>query len=105
MRALAGTKETHPAQQSSVSNTAGREDDFLAGREIVRVVSLVRIGYAHRLEALDNLLGWRHFAFVHVQPVWIKNQTRLNLAIQTLDGRCGQDAFGRAADADARVNI
>src|SRR6266436_6531757 len=105
MRALAGTKETHPAQQGSVSNAAGGEDDFLAGREIVGVVSLVRISYAHRLEALDDLFGRRHLALVYSQPLGIKNQARLNLAVQTFYCRRSQDAFGCAADTDAGVNV
>src|SRR5258708_25694595 len=105
MRALAGTKETHAAHQRSVGHSGGGKNYFLAGREIVRVISLLRIGYAHRLKPLDDLFGRRYLAFVHSQPVGIQNQTRLNLAIQTFDRRRGQHTLGRAANAYTRANV
>src|SRR5258708_35741881 len=105
MGALAGTKETHPAHQSSVSYAGGRENDLLAWRKVIRVVNLLRISYAHRLKPLDYLLGRRYFAFIDPQPVGIENQTRLNLAVQTFYCRRGQYAFGRTADTDTGVNV
>src|SRR2546425_389423 len=105
MRALAGTKETHPAQQGSVSNAAGGEDDFLARREIVGIVSLVRISYAHRLEALDAFLGRRPLPLAHPHPRGTKTRPPLNPPIQTFVARRSRAAFGRAADAEAGVNV
>src|SRR5712692_84088 len=105
MRAIAGAEETHAAHERSVGHTRGRENDLLAWREIVGVVNLVRIGYAHRLQALDDLRRGRHFVFIHAESIRIENQARLNLAVQTLDRRGGQHAFGRAPNTDTRVNI
>src|ERR1700687_2258936 len=105
MRALAGAEETNATHQRSDGDPGGREDNFLAGRKVVRVVSLVRIGDAHRLQALDDLRGGRHFALVYAESVRIETQTRLDFSVQTLDRRGGQHAFGRAAYTDTRVNI
>src|SRR5712691_1368340 len=105
MRAIARAEETHATHQRSVSHTGGREDDFLARRKIVSIVSLVRIADAHRLQTLDDLSRGRHFVFVYAESFRIENQTRLNFSVQTLDRRGGQHSFGRAADTDTRVNI
>ena len=69
VRALAGAEETHAAHQRSIGNSGGREDDLLTGREILGVVNFVRIGDAHRLQALDHFLCQRHLIFVHPETL------------------------------------
>src|SRR5229473_6887936 len=105
MRAVAGAKEPYATHQRSVGDPGSGENYLLARRQIVSVVSLVRIADAHRFQALDDLRrGW-HFVLVHAESFGIENQTCLNFSVQTLDRRGGQHAFGRAANPDTRVNV
>src|SRR3989440_12371460 len=105
MGALARAEEANAAHQRSISDAGGRKDDLLPRREIVRVVDLVWIGYSHRFQAFNHFFRSRHLVAIDAEPLGIENQSRLNLAVQTLDGRGSQDAFGRAADTDTCVDV
>ena len=45
------------------------------------------------------------FVAVNAQSFGIKNQARLNFAIQAFNRRCRQHAFGRATDSHQRMDV
>src|SRR5437763_6767333 len=103
--ASARAEEAHPAQERAVGDARRDEDDLPAGREVVRVVDLVRVADAHLLEAREHLFGGRDFGLVNAEAFVVEDEAGLNLSVQTLHGRGCEDAFGRAADAHQRVYV
>src|SRR4029079_10670476 len=78
-------------QQVAVGHAGRREDQLLAGREVLGRVDAALVAVAPRLAA-SVLLG-RAVA-----------EPRLDLAAQALQRGRGQDAFRRATDAHDRVD-
>src|SRR6185369_16524375 len=105
MRPLARTEKPHTLQQRTVSHPSRSKDDLLSRREIIRVVNLVGILDAHRLQTSEHLLPRRHLVFINAESIRIEHESRLYLAIQTLHRRGGDHAFGRAADSHQRMDI
>src|SRR5438105_4720393 len=105
VRATARAEEADAAQERAVGDARRDEDDLLAGREVVRVVDLVRVADAHLFESREHLFGGRDFGLVNAEAFVVEDEAGLNLSVQTLHG-CGcEDAFGRAADAHQRVYV
>src|SRR5215213_4529957 len=105
MRPLARSEKAHTLQQRTISHTSRSKDDLLPRREIIRVVNLVRILYAHRRQPVEYLLARRHLVFVYTQTIRIEHEPRLDLTVQTLHRRGSDNAFGRAADSHQRMDI
>ena len=62
---FAGAEEAHAFEQCTVSHAGGRKDNLPARRQIVGVVDLVRIAYAHRLLTFEYLFLRWHLVFVN----------------------------------------
>src|SRR3954468_7333587 len=83
VRAAAGAEEAYAAQKRAVGD-ARRDEDYLpAGREVVRVVDLVRVVDAHLLQARQDLFGGRNLRLVNAQTLVVEDEPRLNLAVET----------------------
>src|ERR1041384_2049823 len=99
----AGSKEAHSAKYRPIRHTGCRENDFLAGREIVRIVDAVRITDPHLLHSI-------HRVFTNSVPVFrllsrvFEPNARASLSVQTLHRRRGKHAFGSAAGTHRRMN-
>src|SRR5437588_2767518 len=61
VRASARAEESDAAQERAVCDARRDEDDLPAGREVVRMVDLVRVADAHLVEAREHFLGGRDF--------------------------------------------
>src|SRR5256714_1295838 len=103
--ASARAEEADAAQERAVGDARRDEDDLPAGREVVRVVDLVRVADAHLLQAREPLLGGRDLGLVNAQAFVVEDEACLNLPVQTLHGRGCEHAFGRAADAHQGVYV
>src|SRR5216684_8910434 len=90
VRLGAPLEEAHAAQEIAAGHAAGGEDDVPA-RHLLHPEDFVDVGDAHLLRPLDLLVVAR------LEPA-------LHVAAHAADGRGGDDALGRAADAHEHVD-
>src|SRR5207237_6161078 len=74
VRATARAEEADAAQERAVGDARRDEDDLLAGREVVRMVDLVRVADAHLLESREHLFGGRDFGLVNAEAFVVEDE-------------------------------
>src|SRR4030095_127878 len=99
MRALAGAKEADAFEQSTVRHASRCKNNLLSGCEVVCVIDLIRIAYAHRLEPAKDCFTRRHLVFIDAKFICIEDQAGLNLAIQTLHRSRSDNTLRRPANS------
>src|SRR4051794_16696107 len=90
-RADAAAEEADAAQEVAVGDASGAEDDVVAGGELGRVVNLVAVDVAHRLEAF-------------LLPFFQRLEAALHASVQAAHRGGGEYALGRAAYAHRGVD-
>src|SRR5215204_3956426 len=71
MRAFAGPEKPHTLQQRSIRYTSRRENNLLPGRQIVRIVNLLRILDSHARQPIEHFIGRWHLVFINSKRAWI----------------------------------
>src|SRR5262245_46984777 len=100
---FAGPEKPDAVQDRAVGHAAGREDDFVAWRQVVGVIDARRIADPHLPHPFDQAVGNLRAVFGLLQLLF-QDEARLDFAVQTFHGGGGDHAFGAAAYAHQRVD-